>query len=115
MTNSIDITKPCTTRDGRPVRNLVRYKGARETITGIVVEPNGTEIPEDWYADGRYWKGEVSTHDLIQAPEVVEVTLHYYRKDDGKIWASENYYATCALIAKRTERVTVGEGLEDKT
>lgn len=110
---TIDITKPCTTRDGRPVRNLVRYTsmiGPR--IGGLVMCKAGIESLTIWRDDGsQTGTTDDSKWDLIQAPEVVEVTVYYYRSIDGPVWTATTCGGKNGLIAKRVERVTVGEGL----
>ena len=110
MTTTIDITKPCTTRDGRPVRNLVRYRGYGTTITGIVDCGNGKEFIGTWHDDGKECPGKNGNADLIQAPEVVEVTVYYYRIN-GRVCAFNEPHPECRLFAKETRRVTEGEGL----
>lgn len=100
---TIDITKPCTMPDGRPMRDVVRYTSASgPRIAGVVQNRDGTEYLYSWPEDNC---------PLIQAPEVVEVTVYYYRKSTEGIFPSPNFTDRFPLFAKRVHRVTEGEGL----
>src|SRR6185436_12883928 len=74
-----DPTKPCQTRDGRPVRILctdAKMRGGDWSICGLVpigeqdrFSGYGPEGWQGWFADGRVEIGRESPLDLVNIPE----------------------------------------------
>ena len=106
----LDITKPITTRDGRPVTNVCVDKDG--VIWGMVdgnmdcrgsdgMRPHGNPL------------GIRSSADWISPPETHEITVYVYRTPLGSVYASkyqDSYLDT--LIAKFTKTIKEGEGLD---
>lgn len=75
---TLDLTKPVTTRDGRPVRIVEPNLKCSYPILGIITEPNGTEEVRLWSSSGQLIEGHHDRHDLINKPETVRGWLNVY-------------------------------------
>lgn len=61
-----DPAKPCTTRDGRPVRILCTDLKSRSTIVGAIRNTDAYEVIDTWMPDGRlYSNADNDPCDLI--------------------------------------------------
>ena len=101
----LDITKPVTTRDGRPVTNVCANKYG--DIWGLLDGEMCSRHPDGAIcADGEH------ALDWINPPETHDITVYVYRTPLGTVYASkyqDSYLDT--LIAKFTRPVKEGEGL----
>ena len=104
----LDITKPITTRDGRPVTNVCVDRGG--TLWGM---DDGNM--QRRAIDGRVCLNFDNTADWINPPETHEITVYVYKSPSGDLfWLSYLHYASlgdATLFAKFTRPVTEGEGL----
>jgi len=104
MTN-LDITKPITTRDGRPVNNVCVDQ--RGQLWGLVDGEMRTRPPDgqvvSYTDDGKDW---------INPPESHDITVYVYRTA-AILWVSVYDYKNSAdcLISKKTITIIEGEGL----
>lgn len=75
---TLDLTKPVTTRDGRPVRIVEPNLKSNYPILGIITEPNGNEEVRLWSASGRLIEGHEDRHDLINKVETIKGWVNVY-------------------------------------
>jgi hypothetical protein len=62
----LDLTKPVTTRDGRPVRILCTdRKGTDYPVTALITAQQGTEVVFHYTHEGRGYRTHESDYDLI--------------------------------------------------
>jgi hypothetical protein len=72
----IDINKKYTTRDGREVAIYAVYPDIKWGVHGAIKNYDGTYAMEDWTHAGTYAiNGATTDCDLIEAPQVVEMTV----------------------------------------
>ena len=101
----LDITKPITTRDGRPVTNVCADADGR--LWGLV----------DGYmrcaaSDGYAVNCPFPTEDWINKPETHDITVYVYKNIDGILWWALRYIDGTKLFAKFTKTIKEGEGLD---
>ena len=105
----LNITKPITTRDGRPVTNVCTNKHG--DIWGLLDGEMCSRQP-----DGAIYAYGEHAFDWINPPETHEITVYVYKSRHGDIWASnidhrDQQYCQALPIAKFTKTVIEGEGL----
>lgn len=102
----LDITKPVTTRDGRPVTNVcVDADGRMWGLVGgrmYCVESGGPALNLK----------SSSSRDWINHPETHEITVYVYKDYDGSLFVATKHYNGLNLISKFTKTVKEGEGLQ---
>ena len=100
----LDITKPITTRDGRPVTNVCLNKYG--DIWGLLDGEMCSRQP-----DGAICADLEHALDWINPPETHDITVYVYLNAFGRRFISEVALDCCSLVAKCKIKITEGEGL----
>lgn len=93
---TLDLTKPLTTRDGRPVRLLAQDVASDYPIVGVIKNSDRSEDVRVWNARGGIIAGHETATDLINPPEKIEGWLNVYpRASNG----------SCTMVLHPTREV----------
>jgi hypothetical protein len=74
----VDWNKPLQTRDGEPVTILGRRNHPTYPVVGIYGDPAKQQGYIAWMENGRAYNADISTHDLINVPEITHEYVNYY-------------------------------------
>lgn len=110
---TFDPTKPVQTRNKRPARILCTDRKGRSkctpelcrSVTYLMTELNGFEVPRVCYPDGRASKRVASPYDLVNIPEENTVWMNFYFNWTGRALA---YAHESELSARRAAKSTGG-------
>jgi hypothetical protein len=107
MTKPFDPSKPCTTRDCRPVRILCTDAKGAQPICALVTDKNGREYARHFRLDGGYMHhGEHGTEDLINVPTKRKGWIGMRKAHGSRAsFATTNIYDTEDLANQATDTV----------
>ena len=110
MKTKLDLTKPVTTRDGRPVTLLYTNGRGEWSVGGYIGD---SDILQPWHADGTVYTpdGCECPSDLINPPEEVTLYINLYKNTDGKysgyVDSIPHLYASAAILKQHPIKVTL--------
>lgn len=94
MTKLLNLSKPITTRDGRPVRILTQTLNNNSNIVAIVTEADGLEDVWCFMSDGRFQSDKEHELDLINPVVKKKGWINIYSSKRYPNRTSETIYPT---------------------